>query len=72
MTKQDAIKIFGEKKVRTVWDSDREEWYFSIVDVIAILTEQPTHQGARNRSLFIKQPKLVDIYWEIYTFTTWI
>ena len=32
----------------TVWDSDREEWYFSIVDVIAILTEQPTHQGARN------------------------
>lgn len=48
MTKQDAIKIFEEKKVRTVWDSDREERYFSIVDVIEILTEQPTHQGARN------------------------
>lgn len=48
MTKQNAIKIFEEKKVRTVWDSDKEEWYFSIVDVIEILTDQPTHQGARN------------------------
>lgn len=28
MTKQNAIKIFEEKKVRTVWDSDKEEWYF--------------------------------------------
>lgn len=37
MTKQDAIKVFEEKKVRTVWDSDKEEGYFSIVDVIAVL-----------------------------------
>lgn len=48
MTKQNAIKIFEEKKVRTVWDSDKEEWYFSIVDVIEILTGQATHQSARN------------------------
>lgn len=41
MTTQEAIKIFEEKKVRTVWDSDKEEWYFSIVDVIAVLTESP-------------------------------
>lgn len=41
MTKQEAIKIFEEKKVRTVWDSDKEEWYFSIVDVIAVLTDSP-------------------------------
>ena len=41
MTKQNAIKIFEEKKVRTVWDSDREEWYFSIVDVIEVLTDSP-------------------------------
>ena len=39
MVKQNAIKVFEEKKVRTVWDSDREEWYFSIVDVIAVLTD---------------------------------
>lgn len=38
MTKQDAIKVFEEKKVRTAWDSDKEEWYFSIIDVIAVLT----------------------------------
>lgn len=39
MTQQNAIKIFEEKKVRTVWDSETEEWFFSIVDVIAILTD---------------------------------
>lgn len=39
MTQQNAIKIFEEKKVRTVWDSKTEEWYFSIVDVIAVLTD---------------------------------
>lgn len=39
MTQQNAIKIFEEKKVRTVWDSETEEWYFSIVDVIAVLTD---------------------------------
>ncbi|GHV70084.1 phage antirepressor [Bacteroidia bacterium] len=34
-----SIKIFEEKKVRTAWDEEREEWYFSIVDVVSILTE---------------------------------
>ncbi len=41
MTKQNAIKVFEEKKVRTVWDSNTEEWYFSVVDVIAVLTDSP-------------------------------
>lgn len=39
MTQKNAIKIFGEKKVRTVWDDETETWYFSIIDVIAALTE---------------------------------
>ena len=39
MTKKDAIKIFEDKKIRTVWDDKTEEWYFSIVDVIAVLTD---------------------------------
>lgn len=39
MTKQDAIKIFEDKKVRSVWDSETEKWYISIVDVVAVLTE---------------------------------
>lgn len=39
MTKKEVTKIFEEKKVRTIWDDETEEWYFSIIDVIAILTE---------------------------------
>ena len=39
MTKQEALKLFEDKKVRTVWDDEQEKWYFAIVDVIAILTE---------------------------------
>ena len=39
MTKKEAIKLFEEKKVRTVWDDEQEKWYFSIVDAIDILTE---------------------------------
>ncbi len=42
------IKLFEEKKVRSQWDAATEKWYFSIVDVISILSDQPNHQGARN------------------------
>lgn len=42
MTKQEAIKIFEEKKVRTVWDDETEEWYFSVVDIVAVLSDSPT------------------------------
>jgi len=41
------IKLFEEKQVRAVWDEEAEKWWFSIVDIIEILTEQPTHDGAR-------------------------
>ena len=36
---KDSIKIFDEKKVRTVWDEEKEEWYFSIIDVVEALTD---------------------------------
>ena len=39
MVKQNAIKVFEEKKVRTFWDSETEEWYFPVVDVVAVLTD---------------------------------
>jgi len=39
MTKKTSIKLFEEKKVRTIWNDEQEEWYFSVVDVIEILTE---------------------------------
>jgi len=41
MKEETAIKIFEDKKVRTLWDEEQEKWYLSIVDVIAILTESP-------------------------------
>ena len=48
MNIKNKIQLFEEKKVRTVWDDETEEWYFSVVDVVEILTDQPSHQGARN------------------------
>lgn len=41
MKQQDAIQLFENKKVRTVWDSEQEKWFISIIDVIEILTESP-------------------------------
>ena len=42
--KKEAIKLFEERKVRTIWDDTHEKWFFSIVDVIAILTDSPNPQ----------------------------
>lgn len=39
--KETAIKIFEEKKVRSVWDAEQEKWYLSVIDVIEILTGSP-------------------------------
>ena len=39
MTQHNAIKLFEEKRVRTVWDDQQEKWYFSVVDVVAVLTD---------------------------------
>jgi hypothetical protein len=39
MTKKDALQVFEDKHVRSVWDADAEKWYVSIVDVIEVLTE---------------------------------
>ena len=44
MTKQESIKLFEEKKVRTVWDDEQEKWYFSVVDVVGVLTESKDPQ----------------------------
>jgi hypothetical protein len=44
MTKETAIKIFEDKKVRTGWDAEQEKWYISIVDIVAVLTDSPNPQ----------------------------
>ena len=44
MVKKNSIKLFGDDKIRAIWDEDQEKWYFSIVDVIAVLTDSPNPQ----------------------------
>ena len=41
MAKETDIKLFEEKKVRTIWDEEKEEWYFFVVDVVEVLTDSP-------------------------------
>lgn len=48
MDSDDKIQLFENKKIRTAWNEKTEEWYFSIVDVVGVLTDQPDYQGARN------------------------
>lgn len=44
MTKKQALQLFEERKVRTVWDDQEEKWYFAIVDVVAVLTDSENPQ----------------------------
>lgn len=44
MVKKNSIKLFGNDKIRAVWDDEQEKWYFSVVDVVAVLTESPNPQ----------------------------
>lgn len=48
MAQNDQIQLFENKRIRTAWDAEKEEWFFSIVDVVGILTDQPDYQAARN------------------------
>ena len=45
MTKKQALQLFEQKKVRTIWDEEQEKWYFAIVDVVAVLTESADPQS---------------------------
>ena len=48
MAQDDKIQLFEDKRIRTAWDEEKEEWYFSIIDAVAVLTNQPDYQAARN------------------------
>ena len=54
MTKKQEIKIFEDKKVRTVWDSETEQWYFCVVEVVEVLTD------SKNPTDYIKKMKKRD------------
>lgn len=55
MTQDDKIQLFEDKRIRTAWDEEKEEWYFSVVDVVAVLTDQPDQRGASNYWAKLKQ-----------------
>ena len=44
MVNKNSIKLFGDDKIRAIWDNEQEKWYFSVVDVVAVLTESPNPQ----------------------------
>lgn len=52
--KKNAIRIFEEHKVRAVWDNKNQKWWFSVLDIIALLTDQPDYQRVRNYWKWLK------------------
>lgn len=55
MVKKNSIKLFGNDKIRAVWNDEQEKWYFSVVDVVAVLTESKDFQTARKYWNKLKQ-----------------
>ena len=55
MTKKQALQLFEQKKVRTIWDEEQEKWYFAIVDVVTVLTEQDDYLKSRKYWNKLKQ-----------------
>ena len=55
MEQHDKIQLFEDKRIRTAWDEEKEEWYFSVVDVVGVLTDQPDQRGASNYWAKLKQ-----------------
>ena len=47
MVNKNSIKLFGDDKIRAIWDDEQEKWYFSVVDVVAVLTNSKDFQTAR-------------------------
>ena len=51
----DALQLFEDQPIRSAWDAEREEWYFSVVDVVGVLTDQKDQRGASNYWAKLKQ-----------------
>ena len=66
MTKTNQLQLFNEKKVRTVWDSEKEEWYFSVVDIVEVLTDS-TDPKQYIKKMKSRDPELNSNWGTIYT-----
>ena len=65
---KDKIKFFEHRTIRSVWDEEHEKWWFSIIDIIAVLTDQPDYTKARNYWKWLKK-KLKDEGCELVSIT---
>jgi len=68
MTKETSIKLFEGTNVRSVWDDENEKWWFSVLDIIAILTDQPEYKKVRNYWKWLKN-KLKEEGSELFSVT---
>ena len=50
-----AIQLFEDQKIRVAWDAEREKWYFSVVDVVGVLTDSPDYNTGRKYWNKLKQ-----------------
>ncbi len=66
MKKESAIKLFEDKKIRSIWNEEEEEWYFSLVDVIDVLTDSANSTDYLKK-LFILIEKYTSISIQKYT-----
>ena len=55
MSEREQLQLFEDQPIRTAWDDEQEEWYFSVVDVVGVLTGQTTQRGASNYWAKLKQ-----------------
>ena len=55
MTENDKLQVFEDQTIRTAWDEEKEEWYFSVVDVVVALTESPDYKTGRKYWNKLKQ-----------------
>ena len=51
---KNKLKIFEEKKVRSVWSEEKQKWFFSVIDIVAILTEQTDYKKANTCFIYMK------------------
>ena len=54
MNSTDSLQLFEDQPIRTAWDGETEEWYFSIVDVVGVLTDRPDARHAANIGAFLR------------------
>ena len=60
MDETNKMQLFEDKRIRTAWDEDAQEWYFSIVDAVAVLTDQSTQRGASNYWAKLKERMIAE------------